>query len=551
MSQSGVSPADVIGRAESERNSLTADAEKAYEWFSERVEEMYSRSEAAAAIAELLECDEDHAHRIISDLVDDVVDPVQQIRTRNDKYVGIIDFEAFDAEGAYGYEVYDDVDGRHKRVVCAKCVEEAETAGEVVYAESGPGEIPHDSGYQPLLNRVTSHYANNHETAPEDVTIGASLIAGTTINSNTTWHAGNDGQGSGLDADQVRGRNLATEFDDHESADSGVHGVGTDNVASDADVTAAVDDHTAEDIHTLNQPFADHDNAKHQEPFAIEGQTNVEDFKSLGDNGARFEVDEDGNVNATTAPADVDNHNLGGTKHDADSLENLNSKINDGQIPTGVESAIAAADSPYTVTDENLVLVDTADGDVTVELASEAATAGNSVRVLDVAGQADTNPITLQTEGTETLEPGGQDTRQITLSGAWVEVWSDGADWFTDRNAELADATKGGEAVETEPGAQSKVDSHETDTSGVHGVGESDVASLFDVSDIQASSDVEHDDTSGGTVSDAHHPRYSDTEAADAAPVQTVNDQTGDVTVESITEEEVETAIVEYNLLTR
>ena len=68
-----------------------------------------------------------------------------------------------------------------------------------------------------------------------------------------------------------------------------------------------------------------------------------------------------------------------------------------------------------------------------------------------------------------------------------------------------------------------------------HGDTEHDdtVPSQSDVSDIQASSDVEHDDTSGGAVSDAHHPRYTDSEASTAAPVQSVNGQAGDVDVDS------------------
>ena len=56
-----------------------------------------------------------------------------------------------------------------------------------------------------------------------------------------------------------------------------------------------------------------------------------------------------------------------------------------------------------------------------------------------------------------------------------------------------------GTPIETKDGAQSKVDSHENSTSGVHGVGGSDVASTADVSSIQSSSDVDHDQTSNRT----------------------------------------------------
>ena len=68
-----------------------------------------------------------------------------------------------------------------------------------------------------------------------------------------------------------------------------------------------------------------------------------------------------------------------------------------------------------------------------------------------------------------------------------------------------------GTPVETKEGAQSKADAaesnatdytdtavseHENSTSGVHGVGTSDVASTDDLSDIQDSTDVNHDQTS-------------------------------------------------------
>ena len=57
---------------------------------------------------------------------------------------------------------------------------------------------------------------------------------------------------------------------------------------------------------------------------------------------------------------------------------------------------------------------------------------------------------------------------------------------------------------ETESGAQSRVDSHSDETSNVHGVGSDDVASTEDVSDIQSSSDVDHNDTVGGTSGTPH-----------------------------------------------
>lgn len=60
------------------------------------------------------------------------------------------------------------------------------------------------------------------------------------------------------------------------------------------------------------------------------------------------------------------------------------------------------------------------------------------------------------------------------------------------------------EDFETESGAQQRVDDHESETSGVHGVESGDIASTDDVSPIQASSDVDHNDTQGGTSGTPH-----------------------------------------------
>ena len=60
------------------------------------------------------------------------------------------------------------------------------------------------------------------------------------------------------------------------------------------------------------------------------------------------------------------------------------------------------------------------------------------------------------------------------------------------------------ETYETEAGAQGRVNSHESSTQNVHGVGANDVASTADVSDVQASSDVSHDQTQGGTGGTPH-----------------------------------------------
>lgn len=49
-----------------------------------------------------------------------------------------------------------------------------------------------------------------HDLFDDEVTTGATLDSGTTIGGNKAYHFGNDGQGSGLDAETVNGKEIAT-----------------------------------------------------------------------------------------------------------------------------------------------------------------------------------------------------------------------------------------------------------------------------------------------------------------------------------------------------
>jgi len=53
-------------------------------------------------------------------------------------------------------------------------------------------------------------------------------------------------------------------------------------------------------------------------------------------------------------------------------------------------------------------------------------------------------------------------------------------------------------------GVETDLNNHTSSSSGVHGVGAADVASTNDVSSIQSSADVSHDNTTGGTSGTPH-----------------------------------------------
>jgi hypothetical protein len=200
----GKNPAELIAthaHHQQRRNELASDVVR---WFLDgHVGELYPRADVVAELSDALDISGNEATTALSDVVGDIVDPVQQLSTAGKKHVGIIEYTVFSAAGAYGYIDFDDRKGKRKRVVCARCVEKHEYDEQISHATQGEGSSPPDASWQHLLNNVTSHYADTHTSSPEAIEPGASLVSGTTISGNTAFHNGNDGSGSGLTADGV------------------------------------------------------------------------------------------------------------------------------------------------------------------------------------------------------------------------------------------------------------------------------------------------------------------------------------------------------------
>lgn len=78
---------------------------------------------------------------------------------------------------------------------------------------------------------------------------------------------------------------------------------------------------------------------------------------------------------------------------------------------------------------EEVVGVDTSGGAVTVTLDSALLASGRFIDVVDVGGSAGTNSITVDTEGTETID-GGTSTA-IASNYGQLRLFSDGNNWFT------------------------------------------------------------------------------------------------------------------------
>jgi len=98
-------------------------------------------------------------------------------------------------------------------------------------------------------------------------------------------------------------------------------------------------------------------------------------------------------------------------------------QLDDERLTTGPHTA------DVTTSGEEVLLVDTSGGGVTVTLASADANNGNFVSIVDVGGAAGTNAITLNTEGSENIDGGASNTMESDY-GALI-VSSDGTNWFT------------------------------------------------------------------------------------------------------------------------
>jgi hypothetical protein len=196
---------EIIDEADEQLGEWQEYLRPAAEYFHENEGKLFERREALDAICTKLNIEKRLAQSVVSGLVGDTVDPVIQVPKEGSRYVGVVEYEEFD--GAYGYVSFHDSLGKRRRVICQKCVNEATVDTEVTHATAGDpkGSFGKSASYEELVAGIHEHYDNAHDVVPSDIETGASLASGTTIGGNTAFHAGNDGDGSGLDADTVDG----------------------------------------------------------------------------------------------------------------------------------------------------------------------------------------------------------------------------------------------------------------------------------------------------------------------------------------------------------
>lgn len=182
-------PDDILTEAEQQREQINSALRDVADWFHNHEGKLFEREDAIDLLVDDLDLEQLTAEHTLANIIGDTVDPVVQVSSKDKRHVGIVEFNKH--EGAYSYLNYDDVRGKEKRVVCAQCVHEKEKDSNVAHATAGQGSNENDASYTDLLETVHAHYEQAHDTVPEEVETGASLVSGTTMGGNQAWHDGN------------------------------------------------------------------------------------------------------------------------------------------------------------------------------------------------------------------------------------------------------------------------------------------------------------------------------------------------------------------------
>lgn len=128
------------------------------------------------------------------------------------------------------------------------------------------------------------------------------------------------------------------------------------------------------------------------------------------------------------AGTDLADSTAGVTVYDSTAVHVPRPQVDDHLAVT--TQTASGTNGSYLTSDEEQVFVDTATNGVayTVTLASADVASGNVIRVADFGGGAASNNITIDTEGTETIDGASSITLDDNYGSAIIE--SDGTDWY-------------------------------------------------------------------------------------------------------------------------
>jgi hypothetical protein len=96
----------------------------------------------------------------------------------------------------------------------------------------------------------------------------------------------------------------------------------------------------------------------------------------------------------------------------------------------GREPQPTTISSNTTTSGQQRLLVDTSSNPITVTLSSANTQSGNTITIKDKSGNASTNNITIDTEGSETID--GASSLTLSSDFGSVTVFSDNSNWFVE-----------------------------------------------------------------------------------------------------------------------
>jgi len=92
--------------------------------------------------------------------------------------------------------------------------------------------------------------------------------------------------------------------------------------------------------------------------------------------------------------------------------------------------AHTSVSSNYTVKDDDFIIgVDTSSSAVTITIPTSLLKKGRTLVINDEGGNANSNNITVATEGSETID--GSATAAISTNNASLGLYSDGSNWYS------------------------------------------------------------------------------------------------------------------------
>ena len=141
-----------------------------------------------------------------------------------------------------------------------------------------------------------------------------------------------------------------------------------------------------------------------------------------GISDTRTDVSNDG----TQVVADTDDINFGtdlAVSDDGDGSVTVDASAGSGLTTKLVDSSSTTS---YTTSGEDKIYVDTSSAAVTITLSDSDTTQGNEVEVVHIGGS---NAITVDTQSSQTIDPGAESSKAINKAGSQIGFVSDGSNW--------------------------------------------------------------------------------------------------------------------------